>query len=477
MSEQPGSITAPRRVAPDDIHRPLYHFTPPQNWMNDPNGLIFWRGQYHLFYQHNPDAPYWGNMHWGHAVSEDLTHWRDLPIALAPQPDSPDSAGCFSGCAIVADGTPTIVYTGTQGAHCEIQTQCIATAVDDGLVKWTKHPRNPLLSDIPAFLKQTRDFRDPFVWRMNDRWYMVLGSHIIDEGGVILLYQSNDLEHWAFKSILLQGHQEETGTPWECPNFFPLGDKWVLILSSIGPEMRVYAFVGTFEDEQFHVESQNRLNWGSFYAPLSFADADNRRILFGWIVEDRNRESQIAAGWSGAQSLPRELTLAEDGRLLQKPVIEAQKLRGQVLISTERGDSSELHLQDTHDCYEILAKMQPRGRMTLRLCCAPDHSEFTDLIVDVEKLSAIIDRTHSSRNTHVDTSTLKVDLESVADGEITLHIFVDRSIIEVFINDTVCLTSRIYPTQSNSTGVQLIEGHTLIEELTIWELQSIWERA
>ena len=143
-----------------DLQRPQYHFLPPSNWMNDPNGFIQWLGKYHLFYQHNPTGPLWGNMSWGHAASEDLIHWTDFPLAIVPTPGGPDEAGCFSGCAINNNGQPTVVYTGTRGVRHEIQTQCIATS-DDSLVTWHKNANNPVLSQVPPESGQTSDFRDP----------------------------------------------------------------------------------------------------------------------------------------------------------------------------------------------------------------------------------------------------------------------------------------------------------------------------
>jgi len=153
--DQPGKIEgAVRGKLADDLHRPQYHFLPPANWMNDPNGLIQWRGQYHLFYQHNPGCPCWGTMHWGHAVSENLVHWTDLPIALAPTPGGPDADGCWSGCAVDNDGIPTLIYTGVFP-----QRQCIATSTDD-LLTWEKHAGNPVIAAPPEGLDVT-GFRDP----------------------------------------------------------------------------------------------------------------------------------------------------------------------------------------------------------------------------------------------------------------------------------------------------------------------------
>src|SRR5689334_3008427 len=146
-----------------DPQRPGYHFLPPANWMNDPNGLIHWRGVYHLFYQYNPNGPFWGTIHWGHAVSTDLVHWEHLPIALSPTVESSDEDGCWSGCAVDDDGVPTLIYSGHRAGA---QRACLATS-SDGLLTWQKHPGNPVIVEPPAGLHLV-EFRDHCVWREDD---------------------------------------------------------------------------------------------------------------------------------------------------------------------------------------------------------------------------------------------------------------------------------------------------------------------
>src|SRR5579871_1584310 len=193
----------------NDPHRPRYHFMPPANWMNDPNGPIYVDGRYHLFYQHNPRAAawgdydnsvpaappppdvVWGSMHWGHAVSTDLVNWRHLPIALTPTPDGPDKNGCFSGCAVIHEGVPTLLYTGVSP-----ECQCLAVS-HDGLLTWQKDARNPVIAGPPAGWTRT-DFRDPCVWQEGDEWLMLIGTGIKDVGGAALLYRSDDLIHWRY---------------------------------------------------------------------------------------------------------------------------------------------------------------------------------------------------------------------------------------------------------------------------------------
>ena len=168
-----------------DLHRPLYHFTAPQNWINDPNGLIQVNGVYHLFYQHNPDGPFWGDIHWGHARSTDLFHWEHLPLAMAP--DQPyDNFGVFSGCAVLNNGTPTVVYTGVQKDAYGTQLPCVATS-DDDLITWHKHPANPVIAQAPAGVSPD-NFRDHSIWKEGDAWFMVMGASFQGKTGAALIY-------------------------------------------------------------------------------------------------------------------------------------------------------------------------------------------------------------------------------------------------------------------------------------------------
>jgi beta-fructofuranosidase len=225
-------------------------------------------------------------MHWGHAISEDLIHWGDLPIVLTPTPGGPDERGCWSGCAVNNDGVPTIIYTGVRGERYEFQTQCIATGQHQ-LLTWEKYSGNPVLREIPAPLRQTHDFRDPFVWREGDMWYLILASRMNDVGGVVLLYQSPDLIHWEFLHPLLTGSIDKNGDVWECPNFSPLGEKSVLIVSGKGHNLpfTVFYFVGDFSNQQFGPEAEGMLDHAYLYAPLTMRDEQGRRLLWGWLRE------------------------------------------------------------------------------------------------------------------------------------------------------------------------------------------------
>jgi len=296
-----------------DPHRPRYHFLPPANWLNDPNGLIHWKGQYHLFYQYNPNGPFWGTIHWGHAASTDLVHWMHLPIALAPTPESADEDGCWSGCAVDNQGIPTLIYTGKRG---EEEFPCLATSPDD-LLTWQKYAANPLIPGPPSDL-QVVGFRDPSVWQEGDKWYQLIGSGIPEVGGTALLYTSPDLIHWEYMHPLYTGDKNRTdpvwtGSMWECPQLFPLGEKHVLLVSVWEHGRPYYAvyFVGSYVNHRFLPETQCIVDGGGhFYAPQTLRDDQRRRLMWGWLWEGRSIAHQQAAGWAGVMSLPRLLRLS-----------------------------------------------------------------------------------------------------------------------------------------------------------------------
>ena len=464
----------PRSSQISDVHRPQYHFLPPSNWMNDPNGLIQWKGQYHLFYQHNPFGPLWGNMHWGHTVSEDLIHWRDLPIALAPTAGGPDEAGCYSGCAVNNNGTPTLVYTGTVGAHNEIQTQCIATS-DDELLSWKKYSGNPVLSQVPAEAGQTRDFRDPFVWKERDIWFMILGSWIKDAGGAVFLYQSQNLIDWEYLNPLWVGDSTRNGILWECPNFFPLGNQWILIVSAdMGAAANtVFYFVGSYANHRFIPAYEGVLDYGCLYAPLSFVDEHERRVLVGWLRETRSETELHRAGWAGVQSIPRVLTLDHQHRLVMTPVPELESIRGQhhhydacELSTTVPLDVSDLAL-------DIVAEFEVNagGYCGIRVTCSSDENERTDILFESAAQQLVVSTPLPDGKVQVRKAS-----HQLAKGEsLKLRVLLDGSVIEIIANDRTSLTTRIYPVQTEGHCMQLLGKDARLQSMDIWQMTSIWK--
>jgi beta-fructofuranosidase len=455
---------AKRQQLATDIHRPRYHFLPPSNWMNDPNGFIQWAGQYHLFYQYNPFGATWGNMHWGHAVSADLIHWTDLPIAIAPTPGSYDEAGIFSGCMVNNNGVPTIFYTAT-AEQCTVQTQAIATSADS-LITWTKHPNNPVMRDVPAEAGQTRDFRDPFVWKEGDTWYMVVGSRVQDVGGVIFLYRSADLLHWEYLHPLLTGDIRQDGVIWECPNFFKLGDEWVLIISMHDGRATgtVIYVVGSYENQQFTPVYRGVLDHAVLYAPLSTLDDQNRRVLFGWLREDRTGAEMTRAGWSGVQSIPRVLTLDAQHRLHMAPVPELKAIRGHHQQLTTAGS-----VNVSSAAVDIEAQIAADGNSGLRFVYSSVTEEQIEIRYDAAAQQLIIEQVVRGSD-GASVSKVKHAPHSAA-AMLNLRVLVDGSVVEIIADEVTSSTHRIYASGVGDCSVQLT-GSGAVD---VWEMPSIWQ--
>ncbi|MCC7372423.1 MAG: glycoside hydrolase family 32 protein [Chloroflexi bacterium] len=461
-----------------DRLRPTYHFQPPANWMNDPNGLLQWQGRYHLFYQYNPNGAFHGTIHWGHAVTDDLVHWQDLPIALAPTPGGPDKDGVYSGCGFDNYGTPTVMYTGVRP-----QVQCIATAddpTDPDLTAWTKHAANPVIPDSPEGMP-VEGFRDPFIWREVDGWYCVVGSGVTGEGGNILLYRSPDLVAWEYLGELCRGVEAETGRMWECPNFFPLGGKHVLLISPI-PLRKVLFLVGEYREHRFTPERTGIVDdGGCYYAPQVMLDGQGRRLMWGWLREDRDVETQKASGWSGVMSLPTELSLTADGRLAVRPVAEVEMLRGahQRLEGIEIPDGRTVPLGEVSgDRLELGLTLDPgdAAEVWLSVLRSPDGAEETRIVFDRAAGELWVDRARSTLDSVPDRERRGATVRPEADGSLRLRVFVDGSVAEVFAADGASLTSRVYPTRADSVGVCLGArgGAARIRDVDVWEMQPIW---
>lgn len=472
------NFSAIRERFSPDFHRPSYHFLPPSNWMNDPNGVIQWQGKYHLFYQYNPNGPLWGDIHWGHAVSGDLVHWTDLPIALAPTPGGPDETGCFSGCAVNNNGQPVIFYTGTRGERNNIQTQSIAFGSDD-LLTWQKYANNPVLSEVPAESGQTSDFRDPFVWQEEDAWYMVLGSRIQDVGGAVFLYRSTNLTEWEYLHPLLVGEMNHNGVIWECPNFFKLGNQWVLIVSSYlgNTTGTVLYFVGDYENHHFTPTYEGVLDYGTLYAPLSFVDESGQRILFGWLRETRSAVEQQRAGWSGVQAIPRILSLDEAGRLNAQPVHELETIRGQHHHLSTTALEGETPLAVRNLSLDIVAEFElaTGGSCGLALACSEDGKEGIHITYEATSQRLSVRKVSPEIGDSLVIHAREIP-HALRDGEsLRLRILLDGSVVELIANERTSLTSRIYPSHAEHTHMRLLGSKATLKALDIWEMPSIWQ--
>lgn len=462
-------------IASNDRYRPGYHFSPPSGWMNDPNGLIQWHGRYHLFYQHNPYEARWGFIHWGHAVSDDLVHWSDLPIALAPEPGSPRDDGCWSGVAVNDHGVPTLIYTEVRGG---VQLPYVATGSDD-LITWRKHPRNPVIAGPPEGII-VPGFRDHCVWREGDWWHQIIGSGIAGEGGACFLYRGRTLLEWEYLGPLCAGSVGENDDMWECPDFFAVGDRHALVVSPLPLNRAVY-LTGRYESHRFIPETHGEVDGSrDFYAPQSFVDERGRRIMFGWLREARDEAAQLAAGWSGAMSLPRLITPRADGRMGMTPAPDVEALRSAHIARAPHDlpPDTFVALDDLHgDMLEIATTIDPGAAQQAGVAVFASHArdEETRIVYEREPGRLVVDRTRSGCG-HTGSPSIALPL---APGEmLNLRIFIDRSIVEVFANGHACLTARVYPARNESDGVALFAtgGAAHILSFDAWRLPDVMQR-
>ncbi|NOU87253.1 glycoside hydrolase family 32 protein [Paenibacillus sp. LMG 31460] len=480
--------------------RPQLHFTPRDQWMNDPNGMVFYEGEYHLFYQYHPESTVWGPMHWGHAVSQDLVHWEHLPIALAPDEhgaifsgsvvvDKHDTSGFFAGkSGLVAIFTHHDTKPGTDLTR---QRQSLAYSTDRGRT-WTKYANNPVLIE-----EALPDFRDPKVFWFNPQqsWVMVIAA-----GDTIRFYKSPNLKEWTHSGEFGVGQGSHDGV-WECPDLFELpvdGDilnrRWVLIVS-IGEDAnflegsRTQCFIGSFNGDTFvSEESPAPLLWLDHgrdnYAGVTWSDVpeqQGRRLFIGWMNNWKYANVIPTSNWRGAMTLPRELTLTaemEGVRLLQKPIPELQaQRRGEQNWAAFELSNSELTV--THgDLLEIIAEFEFDDELEFGLKLRASETEETILGYSTHEQLLFIDRSRSGAiDFHADFACKHSALLKAETGNMKLHIFVDRSSIEAFANDgKLVMTDQIFPL-SSSTGIKLYakDGSVKVKSLTIHTLNSIFD--
>ncbi|MEG9436132.1 glycoside hydrolase family 32 protein [Edaphobacter sp. HDX4] len=468
MEAAASGASAADSLAQDPL-RPQYHLLPAKNWMNDPNGPIYWKGKYHMFFQYNPHAAVWGDMHWNHAVSEDMIHWRHMPVAMAPTPGGPDEEGVFSGTAFVQNGKVGMMYTGVKKSSLKeatikdsslCETQCIAMANDDDLSSFTKIAE-PVIAKPPAGM-QVNGFRDPSPWKQGDWWYTPIACGFPDIGGSLLLYRSRDLRSWEFVKIFAQREPSfEAYMPWdvwECPEFFALGNRHVLLFSTMG---KAFWQTGHFDSEKltFTPERMGILDYGSYYAPKTQLDAKGNRILWGWIQESRPIAEYKSAGWAGMMSLPRVMSMAADGTLRYKVAEAAQTLRGEA--KQLRGQAAKI-VRITGCCGEAVYRAR-RQRGSFRLVIEGERSRdrWMELEFDPSYPESVF----------IDGRPLKLSMGKDEVVEIRLHI--DGSVIELIVGERIAWTKRFYYDSPAQDAVLRWEGDGSLESVVSWSLKPI----
>lgn len=452
--------------------RPQFHLSTRTGWMNDPNGFSYYKGIYHMFYQYHPYDSHWGPMHWGHAVSKDLLHWEYLPAALAPD-EFYDRDGCFSGSAIeLPDGRQLLMYTGTfkerqkRGGFLEVQTQCLA--VGDG-VDYEKYEKNPVLDegDIPEGSSRF-DFRDPKMWRKKDGTYAcVIGNRPADGSGQILLYTSEDGFDWKYKKVLASNNNR-FGKMWECPDFFELDGKWVLLTSPQDMLPQGYEYhngngtlclIGEYDEETdtFTEQHNQSIDYGiDFYAPQTVLTPDGRRIMIGWMQNwDTCAIRAKEESWFGQMSLPRELSV-ENGRLFQRPIRELESMRCKKVEYKSVVISDTINLEGIKGRkvdmeLEIWPENEQEIYRKFAVRFAQNAQYQTSLSFKPDENILKIDRKFSgSRRAIIHQRRSKVNSEG---GHLKLRMILDQFSVEVFVNDgEQVLTATMY-TEKEADGI------------------------
>ena len=458
--------------------------------MNDPNGLVFFEGEYHLFYQYNPFGDQWGHMSWGHAVAPDLIHWRELPVALSEENgimifsgsavvDANNSSGlCSAGACLVA------IYTGHTATR---QTQNIAFSNDHGRT-WTKYRGNPVI-DLGM-----KDFRDPkvFWYAPTRRWIMAVA---LPKQKKVRFFASTNLRHWTALSDF--GPAGATGGDWECPDLFPLrvegeagGTRWLLSVNvnpggPYGGSANQY-FVGDFNGERFtSMDNGPETLWADygkdFYASQSYngiSISDGRRIWIGWLSNWQYAGEEPTAPWRCMQSIPRALKLVKSAngalRLAQQPIDELQQLReaGIHVVNADAAGANRALRGFRSESYEIAAEFDSAS--DVRLYVRAGAADKTIIGYSANAGELFIDRTQSGN------TAFSKDFPGRHAGPIRararrmkIDIYVDRSSVEVFGGDgDIVLSDRIFPARGDN-GLH-IEGNARRLSLNVWNLKSVW---
>jgi fructan beta-fructosidase len=485
---------------------PQYHFTPAKNFMNDPNGMVFYKGEYHLFFQYNPQGQVWGHMSWGHAVSTDMVHWKELGIAI------PEDANymIYSGAAVVdwnnssglcksadpKDQSCLIAIYAADYAHRREKTH-IAYSNDRGRT-WTNYAGNPVI-DVDA-----EDFRDPYVfwYEPQKKWVLVA---VLADHRKALFFSSQDLKKWTKLSEF--GPAGDDSGQWECPLLLDLPiegsaeHRNVLVINrnpgAPAGGTGVRYLIGQFDGSTFtEKESAGNKLWADygkdFYATNVFNDmppGDARRVWIGWTSNWLYAKDEPTELWRGAQSIPRALGLrwvnsstnsVRELLMVQSSVKELQSLRGTAFVvsnaSVQDARARMLRSRLHGDSYEIEAELDTSGASEVGFRLRKGGAVETIVGVIPSANTLFVDRTHSGDVQFSDQFPGRFSTSLSSTKRVKLHIFVDRSIVEVFANDgEKVMTDRIYP-PVECDGIELysVDGAARVVSLTVWPIASVW---
>jgi fructan beta-fructosidase len=472
-------------------NRPQFHFSPPAHWMNDPNGMVYYKGEYHLFYQHYPDSTVWGPMHWGHAISKDLVHWQNLPIALYP-----DSIGdIFSGSVVVDNDNTAGFQKGDEKALVAIftyhnmamekagknnfQTQGIAYSNDKGRT-WIKYSKNPVIKNSGI-----KDFRDPKVsWHQQSKnWVLTLAA-----GNEIHFYTSRNLKDWALSGKF--GSDEGShGGVWECPDLIEmrvnneLEKKWVLLVSigngAINGGSGTQYFIGSFDGNTFKNNNPKEtilwLDYGTDnYAGVTWSNVD-KHLFLGWMSNWQYAQTVPTSTWRSAMTIPRELSLQKTKkgiRVFSNPVKEIQSLR-----------SSKTPV----DIKNNVAYPFSLGELILDFDADKQSEDFGIEFFNAAKEKIKVGFKKSSNQFYIDRTNLGDSTFSKTfsaihyaprlskDKKLSMHIFIDHASVELFAdNGSINITDIFFPNEKLNTFQLYPSTENLLLNGEFYELKTIW---
>jgi sucrose-6-phosphate hydrolase SacC (GH32 family) len=481
----------------NDLQRPIFHAMPPANWTNEPHGMVGFNGRYHMFYQRTPNGPFKYEMHWGHLTSTDFVHWLNTRDALWPQLElSPttgyDMKGIWSGDVIVNNGVPHAFYTTVN--HTGPYNPGIGHATSDTTFKvWTKS--NPVIDR-----QFVNDFRDPYIFKDGTTWVMIIGAALVGSGGLDC-YTSTDLVTWTHKTdfCTVPYSQMDIGSViWEMPVFEPIGGgKYILEANPIGGSIAKYGptytrgvyWVGTYTNGQFTPDYNLPKSLDVIHGHLSptvARNVSNQLTGIGIVDERRNSQAQLNAGWCHLFSLPRIWSLLPDNKTLgQAPAPQLSSLR---LAGTQQ-NLSNINVSSTFPVsmssgttFELIATADTTTTASsygVNFRISTDRSEITRLYYDVAAQNLVFDKSNSTLSADDEEKVLISEpYDPVAFGKpSTFHVFMDNSVMDVFINEKAAFSARIYPTRADSKGVELYSqgGTTTFTSVSSWStaLQAI----
>ena len=479
-----------REKLASDPHRPLYHYVNPEGTLNDPNGLCYWQGHYHLFYQaYPPEDP---RQHWGHALSDDLVHWRDLPLAIYPGIEDK----CFSGSTWVEADRVIAMYHGTSAGNM------VAVSRDPLLLNWEKIPGNPVIPMVETD-ERGRPYRvyDPCIWGEEEGYYSLSGSYM---DGTFFgdcrmaqhLFFSQNLRRWTYLGPFVEGDIfTAPGEDGAVPYFWPIGDKHILLFAShqrgsqylIGDYDRLHHRFKPFAHGRFNFGAMDN---GSVHAPSATPDGHGGVYLIHNI-----NAGKPAQGWDHLMSLVRRLQLGPDNTLSIEPTAALESLRTGHQHVDERVlcANREIVLEGIEgNAVELAATIDPREarEVSIDVLRSPDAAEYTRIrFLREAHLSSesngtrhrqdalVLDASRSSLLPEVQARPPEIAPFRLADGEVLeLRIFIDRSVVEVFANGRQCLALRVYPGRRDSVGLALhARGRdAILHSLDAWQMESIW---